>query len=215
MIDKIKSAYSLDIIFSYFNENKKLNILMYNKKLLLKLHLNIQNYKNFSGIKIVNKNRRKEYLNGQLIYDGEYKNNKRDGKGKEYYNGIIIYDGEYKNDKKHGKGKEFYENGELYFEGMYCFGEKGKGNFYKNRKKKLIKVYLKSISGKCFEFEVNCDDTILDLKYLYQEKEGKPPSEIFLIFRNKRLIDDRFIFDYHIKNGSKIDVILSYSTNGG
>ena len=85
MIDKIKSAYSLDIIFSYFNENIKLNILMYNKKLLLKLHLNVKNYKNFSGIKIINKNRRKEYLNGQLIYDGEYKNDKKHGKGKEFY----------------------------------------------------------------------------------------------------------------------------------
>jgi hypothetical protein len=188
---------------------------MYNKKLLFKLHLNIQNYKNFSGIKIINKNRRKEYLNGQLIYDGEYKNNKRHGKGKEYYNGIIIYDGEYKNDKKHGKGKEFYENGELYFEGMYCFGEKGKGNFYKNRENKLIKLFVKSLSGKYLEFDVNCDDTILDLKNLYYYKEGYPPSKIFLIFINKRLIDDRFIFDYHIKNESKIHVILTYSTKGG
>ncbi len=47
MINKIKSPYSLEIIFSYINENKKLNILMYNKKLLLKLHLNVKNYKNF------------------------------------------------------------------------------------------------------------------------------------------------------------------------
>ena len=38
----------------------------------------------------------KEYFNGKLIFDGEYLNGNRYGKGKEYdYNGNLIYEGEY------------------------------------------------------------------------------------------------------------------------
>ena len=36
----------------------------------------------------------------ELIYEGEYLNGKRNGKGKEYENGELIFEGEYLNDKK-------------------------------------------------------------------------------------------------------------------
>ena len=53
----------------------------------------------------------KEYLdNGELIYEGEYLNGERNGKGNEYYHGHIIYVGEYLNGKRHGKGKEYFCN---------------------------------------------------------------------------------------------------------
>ena len=44
----------------------------------------------------------KEYENG--LYQGEMKNNKREGKGMMYYNSGDKYEGEYKNDQKNGKG---------------------------------------------------------------------------------------------------------------
>ena len=41
-----------------------------------------------------------------LIYEGECKNGKRNGKGKEYNkNGIIKFESEYLNGKRNGKGK--------------------------------------------------------------------------------------------------------------
>ena len=40
------------------------------------------------------------------------------GKGKCYINGQLIYDGEFKNDFKHGKGK-LYKNGQLVYEGLF------------------------------------------------------------------------------------------------
>ena len=44
------------------------------------------------------------YFNGKLIYEGEYLNGKRNGKGKEY-TGTLIFEGEYKNNLKwNGKG---------------------------------------------------------------------------------------------------------------
>ena len=52
-----------------------------------------------------------------LIYEGEYINGKRNGKGKEYnLEGKIIFEGEYLNRKRNGKGKEYYYNGSLKFE---------------------------------------------------------------------------------------------------
>lgn len=40
----------------------------------------------------------------ELIYEGEYKNNKRNGHGKAYYSDGSFYVGEWKDNKKHGKG---------------------------------------------------------------------------------------------------------------
>ena len=67
----------------------------------------------------------KEYdINGNLIFEGDYKDGKRNGKGKEYNNrGDLMYEGEYLNGEKHGEGKEYDCNGELIFEGEYVNGE--------------------------------------------------------------------------------------------
>ena len=48
----------------------------------------------------------REYIKGQLLFEGEYINGKRSGKGKEYINhGKLVYEGEYKNGKRNGKRK--------------------------------------------------------------------------------------------------------------
>ena len=60
-----------------------------------------------------------------LIYEGEYLNGKRNGKGKEYYNnGILKFEGEYLNGKWKGKGNEYNEKRELKFEGEYINGKR-------------------------------------------------------------------------------------------
>ena len=47
---------------------------------------------------------------GILIYEGEYLNGKRNGKGKEYYNNNQLkFEGEYLNGKRSGKGIEYLE----------------------------------------------------------------------------------------------------------
>ena len=59
----------------------------------------------------------KEYnQGGKLIFEGEYLNGKRNGKGKEYWNGELIFEGEYLNGLRNGKGKEYYDNKKLKFE---------------------------------------------------------------------------------------------------
>ena len=56
----------------------------------------------------------------------------RDGKGKEYYsNGNLKYEGNFKNDEYDGRGKYYFENGE-YYEGDFEKGKKiGSGYIYK------------------------------------------------------------------------------------
>ena len=98
----------------------------------------------------------KEYnWDGKLLFEGEYKKRKRNGKGKQYfhnfYNSKFYFEGEYLNDKeligtrynKNGeiiyklnnninrRQIEYYENGQLKFEGEYLNGKRnGKGKEY-------------------------------------------------------------------------------------
>ena len=68
----------------------------------------------------------------KLVFEGEYLNGKRNGKGKEYdNNGKLIYEGEYLNGKRHGKGKEYDYNTNLIYEVEYLKGKRiGKGKEY-------------------------------------------------------------------------------------
>ena len=64
----------------------------------------------------------KEYNdNGRLIFEGEYINGQRNGKGKEYDHGEseLKFEGEYLNGQRNGKGKEYDYDGKLIFEGEY------------------------------------------------------------------------------------------------
>ena len=75
----------------------------------------------------------KEYYNkDKLKYEGEFiiygKFRFKNGKIKQYdyYSGLLVFDGEYKNGKRHGKGKEYGRYGRLIFEGYYINGKRYK-----------------------------------------------------------------------------------------
>ena len=69
---------------------------------------------------------KKYHWNGQLIFEGEYLNGKKNGKGKKFNaNGELIFEGEYLYDKIwFGKGKEYNYQGIVIFEGEYLNGER-------------------------------------------------------------------------------------------
>ena len=151
LIESIKSSYILKYIFSYLDINKLLEIIKYNKKFQSKLEIDIEYFKLISGRYIKNDNNGtcKEYSldEDQLVFEGEYSNGKRNGKGKEYgkYNDII-FEGEYLNGKKFkgvgyyknkkmfeldkGEGKEYYNNGQIKFEGEYLNNKRFNGKLY-------------------------------------------------------------------------------------
>ena len=127
-MDKIKSSFFIRIIFKYFEEKKKLELVKYNKILQKEININLANYKIMSGRYIIKEKggKAKEYngYDNKLLYDGEYLNWKRNGKGKEYDSyRYLTYEGEYINGKRNGKGKIF-SFGKLVFEGEYLSGEK-------------------------------------------------------------------------------------------
>ncbi len=148
IIKKIKfidlKSHALKIIFSFLNEDKKLNLIKNNKNLQKILDVDIQNYKKFKKIyKIVEKNGKgKEYLknNNQMVFEGEYINGDRNGKGKEYnYIGKLIFEGEYLNGKRwNGKGKEFSNDSKLKYEIEYLNGERNRKIKEYNYNDKLI-----------------------------------------------------------------------------
>ena len=48
------------------------------------------------------------------IYDGDWMENERYGKGIYIYSDGCSYDGDWRYDRKHGKGKMIYSNGDQY-----------------------------------------------------------------------------------------------------
>jgi len=154
LIENIKSKYITQMIFSYIDEKIKLKLVKNNKQIQNKLDITIYNYMFFNEkYFIFEKNGiMKEYnkYNDELIYEGEYLNGKRNGKGKEYDNGYLIFEGEYLNGNRwYGYEYDGYNNilyelkngngilknfncGLFKFEGVYLNGQKkGKGMEYK------------------------------------------------------------------------------------
>ena len=143
-LNNIKSSYIIKRVFSFLYENMKYEILKHNKKYQNFFYLNIDSYKKLNGRYKKNgiNGHGQEFLieSNDLVFEGEYLNGKRNGKGKEYfyycgplefnykphysdgpsntndrYGYFHIYtfnsfEGEYKNGKRNGKGKEFYSN---------------------------------------------------------------------------------------------------------
>ena len=68
-----------------------------------------------------------------LIFEGEYLNGLKNGKGKEYnYRGQLKFIGEYLNGKRNGKGIEFNDFHKIKFKGEYLNGLKWNGKGYNN-----------------------------------------------------------------------------------
>ena len=137
MLDNIKTEYFTIFLFSYLDERQKLKIIKHNKRMQKKLDISITiNYKFFSGKYAIYESNGivKEYEGESdiLMFEGEYLNGERNGKGKEYYSkGTLLFEGEYLNGKRNGFGREYDYKGELKFKSEYLNGKKnGKGKKY-------------------------------------------------------------------------------------
>ena len=132
MLLTIKSSYFLNDVFAYINDGRKLKLFIHSKSHQEKLALNFVNYKYFSGkYIIVKEGKAKEFdrFDDHLLFEGEYLNGEKNGKGKEYdkYQ-KVIFEGTYLNKKRHGKGKEYDSHSyKLIFEGEYLNGKRWNG----------------------------------------------------------------------------------------
>ena len=176
MLKKVKSAFISKIIFNSLNYKRKLEFFKYNKRLQKQTDLSLINYQYYTGKYIIYETptKGKEYngYNDELIYEGEYLNGKKNGKGKEYGRyGEIIFKGYYLNGKRNGPGKE-YDSEQFIFEGNYLNGERnGKGKEYKNGELKFEGEYLNGKrNGKGKEYKKGY--LIFKGNYLNGEKHG-------------------------------------------
>ena len=175
MLDNIKSKYILKMFISHVNLKTQLNLVKYNKRIQSKLDLKLLHYKIFSGnfTTILDNNNKigkiyDEYKD-KLIFEGEFSNGKKNGKGKEYDNNERLkFEGEYINGEKKGNGKEYYDNENLKFEGEYHYGKRyGKGKeYYKTGELKFEGEYKNGIiyEGKMYDNR---------LKKVYELKKEK------------------------------------------
>ena len=174
-IESIKSLYITKIIFSFLSDNVKLNLIKFNKKYQNKLGINIEYFEKLYGkyeIKIKNGIGRIYSLDkNRLIFEGEYSNGLKNGKGKEYYDtGKLKFTGEYINGnkikgkgydyqgniileiKRNGKGKEYYSDGKLKFEGQYINGKRWNGKVFNHKSNKGFLIKEGKGNGKEYNF---------------------------------------------------------------
>ena len=146
MLLNIKSKYSLNLIFSFLSNKKKLLFIKYNKALKDKKKLNIDiNDYSYSG-RYIDKDAKeglKEYSieTNLLLYKGNILGDYRKGFWEEFYpNGNLKFKGNYLNDLREGLGSNYYQNGKLKFEGEYRKGKIWNGIGYSKKQEQIYSI---------------------------------------------------------------------------
>ena len=182
---EVKSTLIFKKIFVYIDEERKLKLAKYNKSIQDKLNIKLINYKLFNGKYIIyeTKLKGKEYYgeNDAMMFEGEFKNGEKNGKGKEYNNGGNLY--KFKIiEKMKFKGiklkkeyiKEKIDNNILTFEGEYLKGKRnGKGKEFDSEGNLVFEgEYLNGEkNGKGKEYDYN-GNLIFEGEYLKGFKNG-------------------------------------------
>ena len=209
----IKSAYIAIEILSYLNKNKKFELIKYNKRINHFLGYTLDDYKKISNRYIIyeKSNKGKEYLldSNIIVFEGQYKNAKRNGKGNEYdEKGNLIFDGEYLNGKrsrgisydiynnkileikKNGNGKEFYFSGKYQFIGQYLNGKRWNGKGYNYIGKEEFEIKFGNGKGKEYDYY-----GVLKFEGEYKNGKrngrGKEYTYDKLIFQGEYIDDER------------------------
>ena len=198
MIENIQSKNIFKNIISHLKDIIKFKLAKYNKSFQNKLNIGLIDYRRFSKKYIIyaEKGKGKEFndINNILIYEGEFLNGERNGKGKIFdEEGKLKYVGEFRHGKTHGVGKEYNSHGELKYIGYYLYGKKnGKGKEYYDYKLNEIKFegeYLndKRWTGIGYDHNKNIIFELKDGKGYVKEYKEDYYNLSYLIFEGEYL----------------------------
>ena len=153
----------------------------------------------------------KEYdERGEIVFEGEYYEGKRwNGKGnveeKENRQGMAKFESEYINGKR--KGKEYTDKGEIIFEGEYYFDQRwnGKGKEYNDKKEVIFEgKYYKGQRWNGEGKEYNYNEEII---FEGEYLNGKKWSGKIYDYKDKK------IFENEVLNGIKSENFIEYDND--
>ena len=72
----------------------------------------------------------------------------------------------------------------------------------------MVGIYVKTLTGKIFNVEIEYSYTVEDLKKILQDMEGYPLEAQRIIFAGKQLEDERLLVDYSICKETTLHLVL-------
>ena len=143
-----------------------------------------------------------EFTDKELIFEGNYMNGEKNGKGKEYKFDLVLFEGEYFNGKR-WNGKVYNDFGKL-----ICELKEGKG-ILKDYEDDILLIEGKFINGE-LNGKLKGFDEEGKLIFEGEYKNGKKSGTIIEYYDGVKESEIEYLYDYKIKGKEYVQGRLEY-----